>query len=84
MTSSCDAVEKFIRKSGDTRPKSFLNSDLDVFKAFQLLPRHFNTEIMHKLDVLTAKVWSKKILQGNNLAELRWNVYLKDLKKKHI
>ena len=40
--------------------------------------------MMHKLDVLTAKVWSKKTRQGNNLAELRWNVYLKDLKKKDI
>ena len=39
---------------------------------------------MHKLDVLTAKVSSKKTRQGNNLAELRWNVYLKDLKKKDI
>ena len=84
MTSSCDAVEKFTRKSRDARPKSFLNSDLDVFKAFQLLLRHVNTKMMHKLDVLTAKVWSKKTRQGNNLAELRWNVYLKDLKKKDI
>ena len=30
------------------------------------------------------KVYSKKTLKGNNLAELCWNIYLKDLKKKNI
>ena len=32
--SSCDAVEKFTRKSKNTRTKSFLNSELGVYKAF--------------------------------------------------
>ena len=62
-----------------------LNSDLDVSKAFQSLPRHVNTEIMHNLEVFDAKVYSKKThKKGNNLAELRWNINLKDLKKKDI
>ena len=30
---------------------------------------------------MTAKVYSKKTLRGNNLTELSWNIYLKDLKK---
>ena len=61
-----------------------LNSDLDVFKAFQSLPRHVNAEIMHNLEVFKAKVYSKKTLTGNDLAELRWKINLKDLKKKDI
>ena len=36
---------------------------LDVFKAFQLLPRHENTKIMNNLEVFTAKVYSKKQLK---------------------
>ena len=39
---------------------------------------------MHNLDVFTAKVYGKKTGIGNNLTELRWNIYLKDLKKKDI
>ena len=39
---------------------------------------------MHNLDVLTAKVYGKKTGIGNNLTELRWNIYLKDWKKKDI
>ena len=39
---------------------------------------------MHNLEVVTAKVYSKKTLKGNNLAEIRWDIYLKDLKKKDI
>ena len=37
--------------------------DKIVFKAFQSLPRHVNTEIMHSLEVFTAKVYSKKHLK---------------------
>ena len=37
--SDCDTVEKLTGKSKDTWTKLFLNSDLDVFKTFQLLPR---------------------------------------------
>ena len=43
--------------------KTFLSSDLDVFKAFQLLPRHVNTKIMHDLEVFTTKVYIKKQLK---------------------
>ena len=50
----------------------FLNSILDVFEAFESLRRHVNTKIMHNLEVLTAKVCSKKSLKGNDLAELCW------------
>ena len=50
----------------------FLNSILDVFKAFESLRRHVTTKIMHNLEVLTAKVCSKKSLKGNDLAELCW------------
>ena len=82
--SGCDTVERFTGKSKRTWTKLFLSSDLDVFKAFQPLPRHVNAEIMHNLEVFTTKVYSKKILKGNNLAELCWNIYLKDLKKKDI
>ena len=39
---------------------------------------------MHNLIVFTAKVCGKKTLKGINLAELRWNIYLKDFKKKDI
>ena len=55
-----------------------------AFNAFQLLPRHISTEIMHNSEVFTAKVYSKKtLIKGNNLAELRWDIYLEDLKKKY-
>ena len=37
---------------------------------------------MHNLEVFTTKVCSKKTPKGNNLAELPWDIYLKDLKKK--
>ena len=40
---------------------------------------------MHNLEVFTAKVYSKITgKEGNNLAELSWNMYLKDLKEKGI
>ena len=58
----------------------FLNSILDVFEAFESLRRHVNTKIMHNLEVLTAKVCSKKSLKGNDLAELRWRRRRKILK----
>ena len=58
----------------------FLNSILDVFKAFESLRRNVNTKIMHNLEVLTAKVCSKKSLKGNDLAELRWRRRRKILK----
>ena len=37
---------------------------------------------MHNLEVFTTKVCSKKTPKGNNLAELPWDIYLKDSKKK--
>ena len=39
---------------------------------------------MHNLEVFTPKVYSKKTVKGNNVTELRWNICLKDLKKKDI
>ena len=39
---------------------------------------------MHSLEVFTAKVYSKKTLKGNNLAELRRNIYLKHFKKRYM
>ena len=60
------------------------NSDLDIFKAFLSLLTHVNTKIMQNLEVFTAKVYSKKTVKSNNVTELRWNVCLKDLKKKDI
>ena len=54
------------------------------FKQRLLFPKHVNTEIVHNLEVFTAKVFSKTTLNGNNLAELCRNIYMKDLKKKDI
>ena len=65
--SGCNTVEKFTGKSKGTWTKSFLNSDLDVFKALQLLPKHVNTKIMHNLEVFTPKMYSKKHLKVTNL-----------------
>ena len=54
----CDTVEKFTGKSKNECTKLFFSSNLDVFKGFQLLPRHVNTKIMHILEVFTAEVYS--------------------------
>ena len=48
--------EKITRKSKDTLTKLFLNSELDVFKAFQLTPRPINTKIMYNLEVFITKI----------------------------
>ena len=37
---------------------------------------------MHSLEVFAAKVYIKKTLKGNNLAELRWDISLEDLKNR--
>ena len=50
--SGCDTVEKSTKKFKDTWINSFLNNDLYVFQAFQLIPRHIYIEIMHNLEVL--------------------------------
>ena len=60
--SGCNNVEQFIRKSKDTWTKLFLNSDLDVCKAFQLIPRHLYQN-KDNLKVFAAKVYSKKHLK---------------------
>ena len=39
---------------------------------------------MHSLEVFAAKVYIKKTLKGNNLAELRWDISLEDLKNRDI
>ena len=52
--SNCDTDEKFTGKSKDSWTKSFLNID-SIFKAFQFILRHFNTEIMHSLEVSLLK-----------------------------
>ena len=82
--SGCDAVEKFTRKFKDARTKSFLNSDLDVFKAFPLLLKHVNTEIMHNLKAFTPKVYSQKTLKSSKLTELCWDICLNNLEKQDI
>ena len=67
--------------------KSFLNSNLDVFKVLQLITRHINTKIInykYNLEVFAAKVYNKKIPKGKSYAEPRWDIYLEDLKKKDI
>ena len=52
--SDCDTDEKFTCKSKDSWAKSFLNID-SIFKVFQFILRHFNTEIMHSLEVSLLK-----------------------------
>ena len=64
--------------------KTFLSSDLDVFKAFQLLLRHGNTKIMHDLEVFTTEVYIKKQLKVTILKNYGQNIYLQDLTKKDI
>ena len=61
--SACITVEKITRESKDTWTKSYLNSDLGVFKAFQLIPRHINIEIIHNLEIFAAKNAVKKHLK---------------------
>ena len=39
---------------------------------------------MHNLEVFTAKGYSSKTLNDKNLLELRWNIFLVDLKKRDI
>ena len=39
---------------------------------------------MHNLEVFTAKGYSSKTLKDKNLLELRWNIFLADLKKRDI
>ena len=61
--SGCDTVEKFTRKTKDTWMKLFLNRELEVFKVFQLIPKHINTKIVHNLEVFLTKVYNKKHLK---------------------
>ena len=61
--SGCDTVEKFTRKTKDTWMKWFLNRELEVFKVFQLIPKHINTKIVDNLEVFLTKVYNKKHLK---------------------
>ena len=77
--SDFDTVEKFTGKSKDTQTTSFLNSELEVSKVFQLIPRRINTKIMHNLEIFATKVYNKKHLKvtimQNYIGVYNWKTF---------
>jgi hypothetical protein len=78
----CDTVEKFSGKTKSKWTQAFLKCSPSVINAFIKLSTEVSDDILCELESFTASVYNPKCKKRQTLGEVRWSVYIRDLRKK--